>query len=65
MSCCGKNIVNGAISYVFNLNIKLSSDRFNICKECDKFNHGFCKVCKCKLGFKTRVSQEVCPLGKW
>lgn len=48
-------------------NLNETKARMAVCRECDKFNKHLaqCKVCKCFMPVKTRLSGSKCPLGKW
>ena len=39
--------------------------RRRACEGCDRWDHGKCTECGCYTFAKTRLSREVCPLGKW
>lgn len=41
--------------------------RYEICKQCDRFNKKFlfCEECKCFMPVKVRLKQVSCPLQKW
>ena len=66
MSCCGgKNILKGAYNSLTRENEIMKRDRFAICAACPNFALGFCKICLCKLGWKTAVPEEKCPINKW
>jgi hypothetical protein len=36
-----------------------------ICEKCEKFEAERCTLCGCFLRFKTALSREHCPIGKW
>lgn len=39
--------------------------RIDICKSCEAYDRGWCRVCGCLLWFKTRLPHEGCPLNRW
>lgn len=43
------------------------SERFDICKSCDRFNKktGICGECHCFMKLKCAIDFAFCPLGKW
>lgn len=41
------------------------NERFSICKSCDKYFFGMCKVCGCVLRAKVKLKPQTCPLSKW
>jgi hypothetical protein len=45
----------------------LAEDRYSICKECPELIRltRQCKKCGCFMEFKTKISEAVCPIGKW
>jgi hypothetical protein len=57
-----KNIIKGALAVFKKDNSHI--ERLNICKSC---NGGkmTCPICNCFVELKTRVKDEVCPIGKW
>lgn len=71
MGCCGKakRIVKGHFKNAFGIDRKLSTKRMIICHDCDrrmwKQGVSWCKECYCFLPAKTKVKEEICPLGKW
>jgi hypothetical protein len=36
-----------------------------ICKPCEHFRKGRCKICGCHLAAKTAWKTAHCPIGKW
>ena len=46
---------------------ELSKERYNICKECDRFISltTTCKECGCFMIAKTKMTTATCPLDKW
>lgn len=42
-----------------------TDQRWSICMNCDKNDHGICSECGCSLAQKVRLTKERCPLGKW
>tara|TARA_R100000365_G_C2684104_1_gene28423 strand:+ start:237 stop:506 length:270 start_codon:yes stop_codon:yes gene_type:complete len=40
-------------------------ERYNICRECERFWGGLCKECGCVMAIKTKFKKFSCPLGKW
>ena len=46
---------------------ELSKERYDICKECDRFFSltTTCKECGCFMIAKTKMASAKCPLGKW
>lgn len=47
--------------------IKDPKERYDICKDCDKFFKPTrqCRECMCIMSIKTKVHEATCPLGKW
>jgi len=43
------------------------TERYNICKQCPKFNKylGICKACGCIMRVKTKLPGMKCPEGQW
>lgn len=41
--------------------------RMKICKRCPHYVEvvGACKVCKCVVALKTKLSAASCPTGRW
>jgi hypothetical protein len=41
--------------------------RLSICNTCNKFIHitKQCKECGCIMPLKAKISNAVCPIGKW
>ena len=60
---------------ITSFNLKITKQRQNICKTCDKLNYTFekylkkllpkCKVCGCFMHMKWLMEKEICPVGKW
>lgn len=48
-------------------NRQVRSERFDICKECDRLFKPTrtCKECGCFMAMKTWLKGAYCPLGKW
>lgn len=46
---------------------KISSERYNICKQCPEFFDltKQCKKCGCFMAGKTKIEDATCPIGKW
>jgi hypothetical protein len=44
---------------------QMSKGRMSICRPCNKNVIGICKMCGCKLKFKTRIQRQECPINKW
>ena len=44
---------------------ELIAARRRACEACDRWEHGKCGECGCYTWAKSRLSAEVCPLGKW
>ena len=46
---------------------QVAQNRLDICRSCEHFFKitGQCKKCKCIMGIKTKLSNAVCPVGKW
>lgn len=77
MSCtkCNKSkmgIVTGAakllrseLGLVILKDQDLIQARRRACEACDRWEHGKCGECGCYTWAKSRLSREVCPLGKW
>jgi hypothetical protein len=47
------------------VNQEQKNNRLEICKSCDHYDSGTCKLCSCNLGFKTMLETAACPIGKW
>ena len=49
------------------LNDPISKQRYQICKECDRFitSVKVCKECYCFMPAKTMIEGADCPIGKW
>ena len=45
----------------------LYKDRITICNSCDFYRQWAkqCKVCKCFMPLKARLTTTSCPMGKW
>lgn len=39
--------------------------RIEICKTCENYNNGTCKLCGCNMNLKSRINAAHCPIGKW
>lgn len=39
--------------------------RLAICANCGNFRSGFCEICGCEMGLKSRFSASECPIDKW
>jgi hypothetical protein len=39
--------------------------RMEICRSCEHFDKGRCKLCGCFKNLKTRLATEHCPIEKW
>mgnify|MGYP003705685757 CR=1 FL=1 len=47
-------------------NTAYSSDRYNVCKNCDKFTSlKTCSICFCFVPMKVFFKKTSCPLDKW
>lgn len=46
---------------------EIAQSRYNICKQCDKFNSTLklCTQCNCLALAKVRLTFTECPLKKW
>lgn len=44
---------------------RISDERLNICKTCDRYNNDICKECGCIMSLKTMFPYSECPLNKW
>lgn len=66
-NCCGGDIIKGVVYGTLDVNSDLKKKRFNICVKntCGFFLSGFCLDCFCKLGWKTRIPEQSCPVGLW
>lgn len=42
-----------------------ASKRLEICKKCDHFDNGRCRLCGCFLNVKAEWKSSKCPAGKW
>ncbi len=51
----------------FKERFKISEQRLEICRKCDKFNHvnSQCAECGCFMDYKTLLPYVSCPLDKW
>ena len=51
----------------FNSDETLSTKRYEICEGCPRFFKitKQCKECGCFMPIKTKLTEAVCPLGKW
>ena len=47
--------------------MKDSSDRYDTCKSCDRFNKYLktCKECGCFMPLKVKLKNAYCPINKW
>ena len=43
----------------------ISLNRLNICKTCNKYNNGICKICHCIMHIKVKLLYVKCPDNKW
>lgn len=39
--------------------------RLSICRSCEEYKMGFCRLCKCVTRFKTQLEIWHCELGNW
>lgn len=44
---------------------KQFDERLEICKACEKYSCGFCKICGCVVTAKTKCEESKCPINKW
>ena len=44
---------------------ELIAARLAICRACDQYNSGSCRLCGCNLAWKASWAEQVCPVGKW
>lgn len=46
---------------------EVAQSRFDICKQCDRLIPvvSMCKECGCAMKIKVKMTNSVCPLGKW
>jgi ribosomal protein L32 len=57
--------------HVLNPNLRIDeesvSKRMAICSQCDRYIRATtqCKECGCIMLMKTKLSNAICPLGKW
>jgi hypothetical protein len=44
-----------------------AQERYNICKECDRYESitTLCKECGCITKLKVKLVTSTCPIGKW
>jgi len=42
-----------------------AKQRITICKNCEHYAEGRCKICGCVLKYKTQMETEKCPIDKW
>ena len=51
----------------FKHRFKISEQRLEICRQCDKFNqqNSQCAECGCFMDYKTLLPYVSCPLDKW
>lgn len=43
----------------------LAAERLAICRACDKFRDGTCRLCGCNMAVKVTWREQRCPEGKW
>lgn len=85
-----KQIIQGHVNELFNINEDISKNRLKICYSCPLYSRkyggicndklwlnvntgdvsmdkkpGYKHGCGCRLLAKTRLSNAVCPVGKW
>ena len=60
-----KRIAKGITNALLNNSSNFSTERLDICKICEHYQRGFCKVCGCLLTAKTKVIEENCPKNKF
>lgn len=55
------------IKGIFKERFKVSEERLDHCRKCDRFESGpnRCKECGCFMDYKTLLPWATCPLGKW
>ncbi len=41
------------------------SQRLEICKDCEHYSKGRCKLCNCFMHIKARLAASKCRLNKW
>ena len=41
------------------------SQRLEICKKCEHYSRGRCRLCNCFMHIKTRLAASKCRLNKW
>ena len=39
--------------------------RLTICRACDFFENGGCRLCGCSMDIKAGWKEQSCPIGKW
>lgn len=39
--------------------------RLEICKVCEHYDSGTCKLCRCNMELKTLINGSKCPIDKW
>jgi len=57
--------VKSAVAIIKNPRIMNEGERLAICKKCEHYNNGRCKVCGCFMFIKTRFAAMKCPINKW
>ena len=44
---------------------RVSQERIDICKQCEKYTGVFCKHCSCVMPLKVKLKSSECPEQKW
>ena len=44
---------------------EVKDTRMSLCKSCDNYMGGICKMCYCNMEFKTSIPTMECPIKKW
>lgn len=58
------NIIKGTFLYLFTDKEQYQAERLDICYQCNE-GKSMCPSCGCFVELKTRVKEEVCPIGLW
>jgi hypothetical protein len=59
-------LVRSELGLVILKDLDLIAARRRACEACDRWDHGRCRECGgCYTFAKSRLSREVCPLGRW
>jgi len=42
-----------------------AKEKLDICKRCENYKYGFCKLCGCAMVLKVNLKGQGCPIDKW